>query len=122
MPLSALHVVQLIAFAFLLATGNILFKLTANHTQTITDASGFLHLLYSPYFWGAGFLYFGATVLWIFILQQVPLSRAYPFAALGFVLVPFCSYFIFGESISLRLMAGTVFILIGIYLAALAPS
>jgi drug/metabolite transporter (DMT)-like permease len=122
LSLSFSQLAQLLGFAFLIATGNTLFKLVANSSPKISDATGLLSLLSSPLLWLAGALYFGTTIFWIFILQQVPLSRAYPFAALGFVLVPIFSYFIFGEGVSARLVAGTVFILIGVYLAGLAPS
>ena len=122
MSLSSSQLAQLLGFAFLIATGNTLFKVVASSTPKISGAAGVLSLLGSPLLWVAGALYFGTTVFWIFILQQVPLSRAYPFAALGFVLVPIFSYFAFGETISVRLIAGTAFILIGVYLAGLAPS
>jgi drug/metabolite transporter (DMT)-like permease len=122
LSLSFSQLAQLLSFAFLIAIGNTLFKLVANSSPKISDAAGLLSLLGNPLLWIAGTLYFGTTFFWIFILQQVPLSRAYPFAALGFVLVPIFSYFLLGESVSVRLIAGTGFILIGVYLAGLAPS
>jgi multidrug transporter EmrE-like cation transporter len=122
MILSLSHTVQLLLFSVCLSSGQILFKFAADHSQKITSLPGLVHLLGSPFLWPALALYAGATLLWIFLLQQVPLSRAYPFAALGFVLVPFCSYFLFGENISLRFIAGTSLILVGIYLSALAPT
>jgi drug/metabolite transporter (DMT)-like permease len=122
MTASPSQIVQLLVFSVCLSSGQILFKFAADGSQKITNLQGFVQLLANPFLWLAGVLYGGATLLWIVILQQVPLSRAYPFAALGFVLVPLCSYFLFGESISLRFTAGTAFILVGVYLAALAPT
>jgi multidrug transporter EmrE-like cation transporter len=122
LSLSLGQTVELLGFAFLLATGNTLFKIVANSTPKISDAATLLSVLGTPLLWVAGALYFGATMLWIFILQQVPLSRAYPFAALGFVIVPIFSFFMFGENISVRFIAGTGFILVGVYIAAFAPS
>ena len=120
--MSPLHIWQLLLFSVCLSSGQILFKIAADSSQKITNLLGFVQLLTHPTIWLAGALYAGATLLWVVLLQQVPLSRAYPFAALGFVLVPFCSYFLFGENISLRFVVGTSFILVGIYLAALAPT
>ena len=50
--------------------------------------------------WVAVALYAAATLLWVRILTTVPLSRAYPFVALAFVLVPAAGYLFFHEAIS----------------------
>ena len=60
------------------------------------------------------FVYGTATLLWIVLLQRVPLSRAYPFAALGFVLVPLASAWLFGERISVPYVLGAAFVIVGI--------
>jgi len=54
------------------------------------------------------------------ILMTVPLSRAYPFVALAFVLVPAAGYLFFHESITLRYALGTALIVIGVAVAARA--
>ena len=61
-----------------------------------------------------------ATLLWVRILTTVPLSRAYPFVALAFVLVPAAGYLFFNESITLRYATGTALIVIGVAVAARA--
>jgi drug/metabolite transporter (DMT)-like permease len=122
MTVSPPQILQLLLFSVCLSSGQILFKFAADSSQKITNIAGLMHLLTSPLLWAAAAIYGGATMLWIIILQQIPLSRAYPFVALGFVLVPLCSHFLFGEGISLRFTAGTAFILVGVYLAALAPA
>jgi drug/metabolite transporter (DMT)-like permease len=68
--------------------------------------------------WAAVALYAGATLLWVRILTSVPLSRAYPFAALAFVLVPAAGYLFFQEQITIRYAVGVTFIVIGVVIAA----
>ena len=65
-------------------------------------------------------LYGVATFGWIWALRQVPLSTAYLFMSLGFVLVPLMAHFLFGEAVTLRFAAGTILILGGIVLASTA--
>ena len=68
----------------------------------------------------SGLRYAAATLLWVRILMTVPLSRAYPFVALAFVLVPAAGYVFFHESVSLRYAAGTALIIAGVIVAARA--
>ena len=61
-------------------------------------------------------------MLWVFLLKTVPLSTAYPFVALGFVLVPAAAAMLFDEPLSGRYILGVSCILIGIYLTFEMPS
>ena len=56
----------------------------------------------------------GASLLWVRFLTTVTLSRAYPFAALAFVLVPAAGYLFFHEPITLRYALGTALIVVGV--------
>jgi drug/metabolite transporter (DMT)-like permease len=103
----------LVGFAFSLASGQILFKAAADKMRV---SSGGLVALVSVELLSALALYAGATVLWIFILTRVPLSRAYPFALLGAVIVPVAAHFLFGEKISSTYPLGFVMILMGLWL------
>lgn len=104
----------LVAFALLLAAGQILFKRAAIGVPSIATAGGLTGLLLAPSFWLALLLYGSATLLWLRILHVVPLSRAYPFAALGFVLVPAAGLLLFGEKLSRNYLVGMLLILGGI--------
>jgi multidrug transporter EmrE-like cation transporter len=55
----------------------------------------------------------GTTLLWM-LLQRVPLSRAYPFATPGFVLVPTASAWLFGERITGSYVLGATCVVVGI--------
>jgi drug/metabolite transporter (DMT)-like permease len=52
--------------------------------------------------------------LWVFVLQKMELSRAFPFAALTFVFVPLLSHFFLGETISMPTIWGACLIIVGI--------
>lgn len=63
-------------------------------------------------------LYAAATLLWIQLLRQVDLSRAYPFMALSFVLVPLLAALFFGERLSAPYLAGVALIVGGVAVIA----
>ncbi|NCC20926.1 MAG: transporter [Alphaproteobacteria bacterium] len=110
-----IQVFHLTGFAFLLATGQILFKQTASTLSApLASIEGLTALAFNPWFWLALMLYGAATLLWIMILQTVPLSLAYPFMALGFVLVPLASWLFFKETLTLGYAAGVGFIILGL--------
>ena len=109
---------QLVVVTCLLTTGQVLFKRGASSAERVTSVGSLVSLFISPTIVGALCLYAVTTVLWVFTLQQVPLTRAYPFMALGFVLVPLAAMVFLGESMSLRYAGGMVLILLGLYLTA----
>lgn len=100
----------LILFSVLLAMGQILFKKAALASNAIEGLFGLLN----PWLLAALTLYVFATALWVWVLKTTPLSAAYPFAALGFVLVPLASYLLFQEPISLKYLIGSALIVSGI--------
>lgn len=114
MLLSLSQILQLCSFAVLLACGQILFKITATSVPSLASVSGLFSLATNLWFWAALVLYGTATLLWIFILQQVPLSAAYPFVALGFVFVPVASKFLFDEPLNLYYALGVLCIIAGL--------
>lgn len=117
-----LNTVGLVGFALMLAAGQLLFKLTAERAPVIRGLGDLRHLLAEPMLWLALVLYGVATLLWIFLLQRVALSQAYPFAALGFVLVPIGAAVLFGERLTASLLIGTAFIVVGICVTTLSRS
>jgi len=58
--------------------------------------------------------YGGATLAWVWLLQSVPLTRAYPYMALSFVLVPPLSVLAFGERLSMQYLLGMALVIIGL--------
>ena len=102
---------KLVAFAFLLATGQILFKQAA---LRMGEHLNIISFVLNGWLTAALVLYGAATILWVLILRTTPLSIAYPFAALGFIIVPIASYFIFKEEITLTYIGGALLICVGI--------
>lgn len=115
MNLTSGQIGLLVAFSFLLASGQILFKYSAQSAPEFNDVSAILSLVRSPSMWAALILYGFATLLWVYLLQQIPLSKAYPFVALGFVLVPLAGQFLFGEIVPRIYWLGVMLILVGIF-------
>ena len=114
--LTSLQIVQLCSFSVLLAAGQVLFKFTAINSPPLNTIQGVLTLPLNPWFWLALVLYGAATLIWMATLQQVALSLAYPFVALGFIFVPLASYFIFKESLDGQYIIGIVLILVALKL------
>ena len=59
-----------------------------------------------------------ASLCWTLAIQKTPLSVAYPFMALSFVIVPFGSAWLFGDRLSLGQMGGCLLIVIGVSVSA----
>lgn len=60
---------------------------------------------------------FVAALGWLLALSKLPLSYAYPFMALTFVLIPVCSLVFFNESVPPTRWFGIVFIVFGVWLS-----
>lgn len=58
-------------------------------------------------------------VVWILVLKRLPISAAYPFISLSFVLVLAASYLFFDEKITIFKIAGSLFIIAGIVLTSM---
>ena len=115
---TARQLLELLCFPVAIAVGQILFKRSASQITPRDGGSWLLEVARLPTMWVAVALYAGATLLWVRILTSIPLSRAYPFAALAFVLVPAAGYLFFNEPITLRYALGTALIVVGVAVAA----
>ena len=109
---------RLILFAIIMAVGQLLFKKASEAVPSTPTVANLTGLALNPYLLTALTLYFAATLLWVWVLRDIPLTRAYPFIALGFVLVPLGSMVVFQEPLSLRYALGTLLIIGGIWLSA----
>jgi multidrug transporter EmrE-like cation transporter len=74
----------------------------------------FASLLLNPWVLSALFTGFVAVLCWMAALTHLELSRAYPFAALSFVLVLILSGVLFGETITLAKAVGIVVVIAGL--------
>jgi len=98
----------------LLSLGQVLFKY-ASHGLELSKPSTLLSL---PLL-AALTVYGAATVAWLFVLSQVPLSAAFPFYGLGFIFVPFLSWWLLHEPIRPSIIIGGFVIMIGVFITSL---
>lgn len=111
LPLSTL--LPLILTPFLIAVGQVMFKMTGAKLAG-AKAISVQAALFSPLFISALALYGGATLVWVYVLKTVPLSYAYSFMALTFVFVPVLAHFWLGETVSPRYMIAVALIVLGL--------
>tara|TARA_B100000686_G_scaffold344611_1_gene427569 strand:+ start:2416 stop:2796 length:381 start_codon:yes stop_codon:yes gene_type:complete len=82
------------------------------HTSTI--------VILNPYII-CGFISYGLSIiLWLWVLSKVDVSLAYPFQALGYILVTILAWLIFYEEINMLRICALIFITIGLILLALS--
>ena len=93
-----------------MATGQILFKLAAARGEVYEIAL-------SPVLWVALVLYGFVALLWVLLLREIDLSRAYPIIALTYILVPSGSVLFLGEQLGPYYWWGVLLIIAGILLS-----
>jgi len=97
-----------------ISIGQILFKLASATMPSSLGVDGAVSLLTNKYLLTALVIYGLATIGWVYSLRVVPLTVAYPFMALAFVIVPLLSAMFLRETIPLSLILGTALIVSGI--------
>lgn len=107
--------IRLLGFSVLLASGQVAFKYAAIDVKGRLEQMGVFAVLSWPLI-AALAIYAIATALWVWILMDTPLSKAYPFALLGAVFVPVASVILFGERLSLTYPVGLLLVCSGVYL------
>ena len=103
----------LLATIAVLAGGQVLFKLSANGLQ-LGDPRTFLSV---PLVAALG-IYGVATLMWLVVLTRLPLSVAFPFYGLTFLLVPILAWLFLGEPLRIQTLVGGVVIIIGVAICA----
>ena len=116
--LSIAQLALLIAYAFGMAAGQLLFKTAALRLGGGTLAARALGLATNGWFLAAIALYAALSVLWVWVLTFTPLSRAYPFVAIAFAVTPLLGAFVFGEPLTARAIIGVGIVAVGLVLIA----
>jgi drug/metabolite transporter (DMT)-like permease len=107
-------VLLLIVYSFGLSLGQMLFKISAERVKDESGARFVVSLFGSAHFLFACVVYFGLTLVWVWLLTRVPLSRAYPFVVLAFVFTPVLASLVFGEPITRWYVIGLALIIVGL--------
>ena len=63
-------------------------------------------------------LYFASAALWLFVLARLPVSAAYPFVGLGFVLTMLLGWLVLHEQLEPMRVLGTLLVGLGVVLIA----
>lgn len=78
-----------------------------------------LQALFRPWIMSSVVATFLAGLCWMAVLSRFPLSYAFPFMALNFVLVLFASALFFNEPLTLAKIAGNMLIVAGVFVLAI---
>ena len=117
--MSALHIGLLLVYAAGMSMGQLLFKLAADSASVGPSSSAVeqvIRMLSNPFFVIAMAMYFALSLMWVWILGFIPLSRAYPFVAAAFIVTPLLGHLFFNEALDLRFAFGLVLIVCGLVL------
>lgn len=96
-----------------MTTAQIFFKLSGMYTVHRADL--IQAWVFNPWIWTALTASAASMIFWLYALRRLPLSRAYPWTAMIFVLVPLGSALIFNEVLSLRYLLGMNCIFMGVF-------
>ena len=84
----------------------------------ITISDGIVNYIWvtatNPWIFGGMFLHVSALVVWLWALSRVDITFAYPFLALGYVLVSLMAWVWLGEELTQTKLLGMVIIIAGI--------
>jgi drug/metabolite transporter (DMT)-like permease len=117
--LSFVQIALLTAYAVGMAGGQLLFKMAALRAPADGPLIERLSaMMLNGFFVAAMLLYAALALLWVWILNFTPLSRAYVFVALAFALTPLLGVMVFAEPFSARLVIGIALILGGLVFVA----
>jgi drug/metabolite transporter (DMT)-like permease len=108
-----LDLLLLLLVPVMISFGQFLFKMAGRDLSGNLGRDLFAIALH-PHFIGAMALYGVASFLWVLALSNTDISRAYPFMASGFIIVPAFGYFLLGESLGPPFFLGTALIVAGI--------
>lgn len=98
----------------LLAIGQVLFKFAANGINFSQPKT-----LLSFWLLSALVIYGIATAAWLLVLSRVPLSLAFPFYGLIFIIVPAMAWLILKEPINPRVVLGGLIIFVGVIVSSM---
>jgi undecaprenyl phosphate-alpha-L-ara4N flippase subunit ArnE len=75
-----------------------------------------LYAAFSPILIASVAFYGLVTLLYVYLLMKLPLSKAYTFSLFGSALVPLLAYTILGETLSLRYIFALAIVVAGLVL------
>ena len=73
-----------------------------------------IYILFTRYVLLGLFLYFASAMVWLLVLAKVPVSTAYPFVALGFIVTALLGRLVFNDSFDTTKIIATLLIAGGV--------
>ncbi|UXY15540.1 EamA family transporter [Chitiniphilus purpureus] len=107
-----MKILLLLVYVFGMTVGQILFKQVSDSASSGQNI--FFHLLRELKFYIAISLYGVLTFYWVWLLDRIPLSSAYPFVALSIALVALIGMIFWGEAVEGLKVLGILLILAGV--------
>lgn len=108
-----LDLALLIIVPVMISFGQLLFKIAGRNISG-NVGKDLWTIAFDPYFIAAGTLYAFSSFLWVIALSRIDLSKAYPFMASGFIIVPILGYFLLNEVLTPNYFIGVGLIFTGI--------
>jgi undecaprenyl phosphate-alpha-L-ara4N flippase subunit ArnE len=102
------------------AFGVVLVKIGTRHVQLSPISTRIIVQLCNRRFILGGALLAGSTIIYLYLLRQLPLSVAYPLSSLSYIWIAIFSVKLLDERVSARRITGIVLILIGTYTLSFA--
>lgn len=100
-----------------LSVGQVLFKLAARGLGQ--GMPSLAQVALNKYLIAAVLVYGVATALWVSLLREMPLTVAYPFAALAFFFVPVMGHLLLDEPLRWQTLLGAAVISAGVWISSL---
>ncbi len=110
------NIMALSAFTLVLAAGQLLFKHVGDALRGRPLSEAALVLTRQPALYAALCLYGLSTLLWIWILSRIPLTQAYPWVAVGIIVVPILSHHVYSEAAGPLYWLGAALCAVGVLL------
>lgn len=107
-----------VTFGISLAAGQILFKVAANQVGPNGERLSIIRTLYTVPMISALFIYAIGVVLYTYLLQQVPLSRAYMFSLAASTVVPILAVYLFNEPFNFKYLVGAALVFLGVFISS----
>jgi multidrug transporter EmrE-like cation transporter len=113
-PMQAPLLLLILTSVAMSACAQLMLKMGVGAARASASAAqtGMAYLL-SPWVIAGLALYGLGAVVWLYVLARLPLSAAYPFVGLGFILTMVLGVFALGESLSPIRITGTLLIALG---------
>lgn len=107
-------IVLAVAQTFLASLGQVFFKLAVDGMRAFSWTWAFWkELLTNWWLLACGACYAVATVLWVYIIKNLPFGIAYPLSSLSYVFCMLAALFIFHEQVSVARWIGVFLIMSG---------